>query len=259
MNLSVKSFVTSFFAIAILSCTPEFDAQIVEPAPKATFEKEPYEFTKVDFSKLPEKYNITIVKSPHKYPKGTLVVDPNERFIYFIDQDDYVARRYPIAVGREGFEWAGKAVVGRKSHWPDWRPTPDMLEENPDLPEIVKGGDQNPLGARALYLYDDKGRDTLFRIHGTNSPRSIGTASSSGCIRMFNEHVIDLYNRVPKGTPVVVLKILLEGEEFEYEPETIEEYFELLERRLNGSTTPVTIDEATTQAPPAEEAATTNG
>jgi lipoprotein-anchoring transpeptidase ErfK/SrfK len=243
MNL-LKHFAVFGAALLILTaCSEPIDPEYIEPTSASEFASEPYKFTKVNFDKLDQRFRVTIVKSPHKFPKGTLVVDPNSRYIYLIEDENYKARRYPIAVGREGFQWAGSAVVGRKAHWPSWRPTPDMLKEDPNLPEVVKGGDKNPLGARALYLYDQNGRDTLFRIHGTNSPRSIGTASSSGCIRMFNEQVIDLYNRVPKGTPVVVLRILKDGEYFDYEPTNPQEYFDWLQNRMNHEgQTPVSAE-----------------
>ncbi|MGL4445084.1 MAG: L,D-transpeptidase, partial [Alsobacter sp.] len=106
-------------------------------------------------------------------------------------------------VGRQGFSWRGRASVGRKSVWPDWSPTSTMVRLNPDLPRFVEAGIDNPLGARAIYLYQD-GRDTLFRIHGTNEPWSIGEQVSSGCIRLLNEDVADLYQRVSVGTTVLV-------------------------------------------------------
>ena len=118
-------------------------------------------------------------------------------------QPDGQALQYGIGVGRQGFAWKGVARVERKSEWPDWIPPSDMMKRRPDLPARMAGGIENPLGARALYLFEDH-KDTLFRIHGTNEPRSIGKAVSSGCIRMLNADVIDLYGRVAKGTKVVV-------------------------------------------------------
>lgn len=133
---------------------------------------------------------------------GTLVVDTSERYLYLITGPT-TAIRYGVAVGREGFSWEGAMKVTKKVEWPDWRPPKDMIEREKKkgkvLPAVVPGGPGNPLGARALYL----GRSE-YRIHGTNAPKSIGQAASSGCIRMLNEHVIDLYNRVPLGTRVVV-------------------------------------------------------
>jgi len=112
--------------------------------------------------------------------------------------------RYGVGTGREGFSWNGNAQVARKSEWPDWHPPKEMLLRQPELPEVMPGGPDNPLGSRALYLYDGN-RDTLFRIHGTKEPWTIGTNVSSGCIRMLNEEVADLYLRTPVGTRVVVL------------------------------------------------------
>jgi lipoprotein-anchoring transpeptidase ErfK/SrfK len=106
-------------------------------------------------------------------------------------------------VGRQGFSWHGAAYVGRKATWPDWTPTSTMLKIRPDLPRHMEGGLRNPLGARALYLYQD-GRDTMFRLHGTNEPWSIGKQVSSGCVRLLNEDIYDLYNRVPVGATVLV-------------------------------------------------------
>ena len=117
---------------------------------------------------------------------------------------DGQAVEYSIAVGKAGFAWKGVANVGRKSYWPGWTPPPEMIERRPELPDHMDGSLSNPLGARALYLFQGK-TDTLFRIHGTNEPGSIGHAASSGCIRMHNADVIDLYGRVSKGARVVVM------------------------------------------------------
>jgi lipoprotein-anchoring transpeptidase ErfK/SrfK len=136
-------------------------------------------------------------------PPGTIVINTNERQLYLVGAGG-TAIRYGIGVGRDGFTWKGVAQVGRKSEWPRWIPPKDMLKRRPDLPEEMDGGLENPLGARALYLFQGK-RDTQFRIHGTNEPDTIGKAVSSGCIRMMNADVIDLYVRVGIGTRVVVL------------------------------------------------------
>jgi len=139
---------------------------------------------------------------------GTIVVDTGKRFLYLV-RGDGTALRYGIGVGREGMEFTGTAVVGDKRRWPNWTPTPSMLAREPEryaqYAGGVPGGPANPLGARALYLYQN-GRDTLFRIHGTTEPWSIGKASSSGCIRMINQDVIDLYERVEPGAKVVVIQ-----------------------------------------------------
>lgn len=130
---------------------------------------------------------------------GTVVIDTNERFLYLV-QAGGTAIRYGIGVGRPGFEWAGNHSITRKAEWPDWRPPSQMLKRRPDLPTFMAGGPDNPLGARAMYL-----GSTLYRIHGTNEPHTIGQAVSSGCIRMTNDDVTDLYGRVRVGTRVVVI------------------------------------------------------
>lgn len=137
------------------------------------------------------------------YAPGTIVVSTTERRLYLI-QPGGEALRYGVGVGRPGFTWGGTQTVTMKREWPDWRPPAEMLRRRPDLPRYMKGGIENPLGARALYLYQGD-RDTLYRIHGTSEPWSIGKAVSSGCIRLFNQDIIDLHSRVPTGTPVVVL------------------------------------------------------
>ncbi|HEY6919897.1 MAG TPA: L,D-transpeptidase [Tabrizicola sp.] len=137
---------------------------------------------------------------------GTVVVDTFARKLYLVGEGG-TATRYPIAVGREGLSFRGTGVVGRKAEWPSWQPTANMIRTRPDLYAAyaggLPGGLQNPLGARALYLYRG-GRDTMFRIHGTSDAASVGHATSAGCIRLFNQDAIDLYNRVPNGTRVKV-------------------------------------------------------
>ncbi len=136
-------------------------------------------------------------------PTGSIVIDSSERYLYLITGQG-TALRYGVAVGREGYEWEGSMKITRKVEWPDWKPPKEMIarekKKGKNLPAVVKGGPGNPLGARALYL----GRSE-YRIHGTNAPKSIGQAASSGCIRMLNEHVIDLYDRVKVRARVVVL------------------------------------------------------
>lgn len=138
------------------------------------------------------------------FQPGTIVVESRKRFLYLVETEDAV-RRYVIGVGRIGRGWSGRTVVGRKAEWPSWRPTDNMIRREPKkyarYAAGVRGGPKNPLGARALYLYRD-GRDTYYRIHGTNEPWSIGRAVSNGCFRLLNEHVIDLYERVRVGAPV---------------------------------------------------------
>jgi lipoprotein-anchoring transpeptidase ErfK/SrfK len=130
---------------------------------------------------------------------GTVIIDTPDKFLYLIEPGGK-AIRYGIGVGRPGFTWAGVKQISAKREWPDWRPPDEMLKRRPDLPHFMAGGPENPLGARALYL-----GSTLYRIHGSNEPWTIGTQVSSGCIRMRNEDVIDLYDRVKLGTKVVVI------------------------------------------------------
>ncbi len=138
-----------------------------------------------------------------KHKAGTIIIDTPNRFLYLV-MGDGTARRYGVGVGKPGFEWAGTHRVSRKAQWPDWRPPAEMIarerKKGRNLPAFVAGGPANPLGARALYL-----GSTLYRIHGTNQPWTIGGAVSSGCIRMRNEDVVDLYERVKNGAKVVVI------------------------------------------------------
>ena len=140
-----------------------------------------------------------IVSYRTKEAPGTIIVDTPNTYLYYV-LGDGKAVRYGIGVGREGFTWSGVRSVGRKAEWPDWTPPPQMIDRQPYLPRWVAGGPGNPLGARALYL-----AGTMYRIHGTNDPSSIGKQVSSGCIRMLNADAIDLYRRVNVGTKVVVL------------------------------------------------------
>lgn len=138
---------------------------------------------------------------------GSIVVVSRDFYLYHVVAPGR-AVRYGVAVGRDELVWTGRATIARKVEWPSWRPTPEMIARNPSAYERYKdgmpGGPQNPLGARALYLYNDRGQDTAIRIHGTTEPGSIGRAVSNGCLRMRNEAVMSLYDRVPIGTPVYV-------------------------------------------------------
>ncbi len=131
-------------------------------------------------------------------PPGTIVVQTSEKFLYVV-QGNGRAIRYGIGVGRDGFQWRGLLRITRKQEWPDWTPPPEMIDRQPYLPRWMAGGPANPLGARALYL-----GTTVYRIHGTNQPQTIGTEVSSGCFRLVNPDVIDLYERIPVGTKVIV-------------------------------------------------------
>ncbi|HEY1735943.1 MAG TPA: L,D-transpeptidase [Methylovirgula sp.] len=168
------------------SAQSQMMALSVNPDPRAQHEIDPqFKRQEVDYS------------GPQK--AGTIVVDTKDKFLFLVEKNGR-AMRYGIGVGREGFTWSGIEKISRKAEWPDWTPPDDMLKRRPDLPTHMDGGPQNPLGARALYL-----GASLYRIHGTNEPYTIGTNVSSGCIRMMNEDVEDLYDRVKVGTQVVVM------------------------------------------------------
>jgi lipoprotein-anchoring transpeptidase ErfK/SrfK len=152
---------------------------------------------------IPDEYRRHIVDYTRKETPGSIVIDSDNKFLYYVLPNGQ-AIRYGIAVGEEAMAWSGIAKVGRMEEWPAWVPTPGEQVRLGPLPAFVTGGPHNPMGARGLYLYSGN-KDTLYRIHGTNQPEYIGTAISSGCIRMTNEDVIDLYNRVKVGTIVVVL------------------------------------------------------
>jgi lipoprotein-anchoring transpeptidase ErfK/SrfK len=153
---------------------------------------------------IPEEYQRHIVDFTRKESPGSVVIDEDNKFLYYVLPGDQ-AIRYGITVGEEAQAWSGIAKIGRMQEWPPWIPTPSEQTRLGPFPAFVTGGPQNPLGARGMYLYSN-GKDTLYRIHGTNQPEYIGQAISSGCIRMTNENVMDLYNRVKVGTIVVVLR-----------------------------------------------------
>jgi lipoprotein-anchoring transpeptidase ErfK/SrfK len=157
---------------------------------------------KIESRFLPQRVRHTFME-----PVGTIIVAPRERFLYLLESPT-LARRYGIGVGKAGLAFKGSAIIERKAKWPSWRPTQNMIKRDPQRYAKhaggVPGGPNNPLGARALYLYRD-GRDTYYRIHGTNEPWTIGKAVSNGCIRMLNDHVRELYELTPIGTRVVVV------------------------------------------------------
>ena len=165
------------------------DAQLLAHPPYAT-------------AAIPEPYLRHIVDYGSGEAPGTIVVDSDARFLYLVEPGGQ-AIRYGVTVGEEALAFSGVARVGRMEQWPAWVPTAEIKQRMSHIPDYVKPGAHNPMGARALYLYQGN-KDTLFRIHGTNQPEYIGQAISSGCIRMTNEDVIDLYNRVKIGARVVV-------------------------------------------------------
>ncbi len=158
---------------------------------------------KVNQDLLNPDFRRQLVTYSHTEQPGSLVIDPRQHFLYLLREGN-TAVRYGVGVGREGFGWSGAAMVGRTAVWPDWVPPKEMRLRQPELPERMPGGPNNPLGARALYLYQGS-KDTLYRIHGTAEPWTIGTNVSSGCIRLLNEEIADLYLRTPVNTRVIVL------------------------------------------------------
>ena len=166
----------------------------------------------INLSRIKPAFLRSQVPYPTREPAGTIVIDPRRHYLYFVNGDG-TAMRYGVGVGRQGFAWKGVATINSKQEWPDWYPPKEMLERQPELMKVMKelrsgvgmpGGPRNPLGARALYLWQNN-KDTLYRIHGTTEPWTIGTNASSGCIRMINQDAIDLYGRVNVGARVVVL------------------------------------------------------
>jgi len=147
---------------------------------------------------LPLQFRRQVVLYRSSEAPGTIIVHTSERFLYIV-QPNGRALRYGIGVGREGFQWQGLLRITRKQEWPDWTPPSEMIERQPYLPRFMAGGPGNPMGARALYL-----GETVYRIHGTNQPKTIGSAVSSGCFRLVNGDVTDLYDRIPVGTKVIV-------------------------------------------------------
>jgi lipoprotein-anchoring transpeptidase ErfK/SrfK len=147
---------------------------------------------------LPPQFQRQLVFFRTTEAPGTIIVDTPSRYLYLV-QGNSRALRYGIGVGREGFQWSGLVNVTRKQEWPDWTPPPEMIQRQPYLPRFMAGGPGNPMGARALYL-----GTTVYRLHGTNAPETIGSAVSSGCFRLVNPDIIDLYDRVPVGTKVVI-------------------------------------------------------
>lgn len=185
----------------VVQMQPGSGAFLSDPTPRTTAFVPGHRIVKPKKSvarKSDPRYLPQIIAYSGKEASGTIVIDTNHRFLYFV-LDGGKAKRYGVGVGSPGFEWAGVHQVTRKAEWPEWTPPEEMRARQPFLPASMKGGPANPLGARALYL-----GETLYRIHGTSEPWTIGHAVSSGCIRMRNEDVIDLYSRVKVGTRVVV-------------------------------------------------------
>lgn len=215
-RLSRRGFLiaTPFALAGCVSARQTAPVQPARPAIPAEFlamyaaiHDEPHEVPAIDLTNVPPRFWRRVVSYHGPEHPGTVVVDPERRFVFLV-QEEGQALRYGCGVGRAGFEFKGDAIIQRKARWPRWTPTPNMIrldpERNGPFAGGVPGGTANPLGARALYLYEN-GVDTLYRIHGTNEAWSIGKSVSSGCIRLFNQDIIDLHRRVPTGTRVVVL------------------------------------------------------
>ncbi|GGC91750.1 L,D-transpeptidase [Chelatococcus reniformis] len=202
--------------LALAACTnrmgaPDMTASIPVTDPYyasmyAAIDDDRFPIAAIDLSQIDPAFLRREVAYPTSEQPGTIIIDPGHHYLYLVRAGGR-AIRYGVGVGREGFGWSGAATIQRKAAWPVWTPPAEMVARDPKAAPWAKGmpgGPENPLGARAMYLYQN-GRDTLYRIHGTNEPWTIGQSLSSGCIRMLNQDVINLYNGTPLGTRVVVL------------------------------------------------------
>lgn len=203
-----RTFIRAASMLSVASFTPFMELSTAQAMRDID---EPFRIDYDDIRKVRRKYRRREVAFPTQEPPGTIIIDPASKYLYFVLGSDR-AIRYGVGVGRQGFEWSGEADIRRKAKWPRWTPPKEMVERD----ELARkwahgmpGGPQNPLGARALYLFQGN-VDTLYRIHGTFQPATIGTAVSSGCIRLINADVADLYERVSIGAKVVVLGAPLE-------------------------------------------------
>jgi lipoprotein-anchoring transpeptidase ErfK/SrfK len=188
----------SIVAGVMLGLVAIADSAVAQPGRSMAIDDQPGVVPDPRDERLPAAYQRQAVFYRTNEPAGTIIVDTADRYLYLV-QGNNRAIRYGIGVGREGFQWQGLLKVTRKAEWPDWTPPPEMIQRQPYLPRFMAGGPGNPMGARALYL-----GATIYRIHGTNQPQTIGSAVSSGCFRLVNDDVADLYGRVPVGTKVVV-------------------------------------------------------
>ena len=192
-----RSFAATLALAAIFTVSAAV-AQGRGPRAELNVDEQPGHIPRPDEERLTGPYARQVVFFRTSEQPGTIVVHTSERFLYLV-LGGGKAMRYGIGVGREGFQWSGLVQITRKQEWPDWRPPPEMIQRQPYLPRFMAGGPGNPMGARALYL-----GSTIYRIHGTNQPHTIGSAVSSGCFRLVNSDVADLYERVPVGTKVVI-------------------------------------------------------
>lgn len=183
-------------AVAVLPASSQRGPAVVYAQDELPDEETPGVVPKQDEASPQFQRQVVFFRSNEE--PGTIVIHTNERYLYLV-MGNSRAMRYGVGVGRDGFTWQGLHKISRKAEWPDWRPPPEMIERQPYLPRFMAGGPGNPLGARALYI-----GSTVYRIHGTNQPHTIGHAVSSGCFRLVNNDVVDLFDRVPVGTRVIV-------------------------------------------------------
>lgn len=188
---------------------PSDDGMIPYASMYQSVEDNGYTLPAIPVQKMEKQYLRQLVKDPTGEMPGTVVVDTANRYLYLVMENGQ-AMRYGVGIGRDGFSWSGRAVIQWKRHWPKWTPPDDMIKRQPELEKYsarnggMQPGLNNPLGARALYIFQD-GKDTLYRLHGNPEWWSIGKAVSSGCVRMLNQDIIDLYDRVPNKTPILVI------------------------------------------------------
>lgn len=204
----------SLAALALAGCATSGPSTVAEETTRippdvlamyAALPNEQFPLPAARIDLVPPQFWRQVVADPTGERPGTIVVDTANRFLYLV-RDDGTAMRYGVGIGRDGFAWSGRAQIAYKKAWPTWTPPSEMVDRQPELEQYRGGmapGPQNPLGARALYIFKD-GVDTLYRLHGNPDERSIGQAVSSGCVRLMNQDVIDLFERVPSGTPIVV-------------------------------------------------------
>jgi lipoprotein-anchoring transpeptidase ErfK/SrfK len=202
--MKVRALAFVIAALALGGCIP--DSGTLEPSSQVGWKQKDKDLMSnlpYNQASVPEGFRRRIVEYHRKEAPGSILIDSDSKYLYYV-MPGGKAIRYGIAVGEEAQAWSGLAKVGRMEEWPPWIPTPSEQTRLGPLPAFVTGGPHNPMGARGMYLYSGN-KDTLYRIHGTNQPDLIGSAVSSGCIRMTNEDAIDLYNHVKIGTPVIVL------------------------------------------------------
>jgi lipoprotein-anchoring transpeptidase ErfK/SrfK len=203
----------SLASLALAGCTTTSQPVVEEPQFSqyylnmyAALPNEQFPVPAVDLRRLKPSHFRQDVADPTGERPGTIVVNTADRYLYLVGENGR-AMRYGVGIGREGFAWSGRADIAAKKEWPTWTPPAEMVARDPNAAPWAKGmpgGLDNPLGARAMYIYQD-GRDTIYRLHGTSDPSTIGEAVSSGCVRLINQDVIDLYQRVPRGTPILVV------------------------------------------------------